>query len=46
MKPTTLLAEITAPQLLPQEYSHLKYILERDLSRNGVEVKIYGKKEV
>jgi len=38
----TLTAEIQAPQLSPQDYEHLKFVLERELSRNGTVVKITG----
>jgi len=37
---TTYLAHITAPHLSPQKLEHVRYVLERELSRNGVEVKI------
>jgi len=38
----TLTAEIQAPQLSPQDYEHLKIVLEKELSRNGTVVKITG----
>jgi hypothetical protein len=37
---TTYLAHITAPHLSPQKLEHVKAVLERELSRNGVTVKI------
>jgi hypothetical protein len=37
---TTYLAHITAPHLNPQNLEYIRAVLERELSRNGVIVKI------
>jgi hypothetical protein len=37
---TTYLAHITAHHLSPDKLEHVRYVLERELSRNGVEVRI------
>lgn len=41
MKNITVLAKISAPQLSPQDFKHLKYMLEKELNRNGIEVEVY-----
>jgi hypothetical protein len=38
----TYLAEIEAPHLNPQTLEHVRHVLERELSRNGVVVRIIG----
>ena len=41
MKTIVLKANITAEHLSPQDYNHLKYMVEKELNRHGIKVEVY-----